>query len=246
MQQSFKKKRSSKPYNGGQRNQGGFNNRRNTKNKQKPSNLNPALLQRKASDVEVIDYESSRTFEDMPLSGKLKQCLSKKGFEKPTEIQDKTLESLLEGRDILGIAQTGTGKTGAFLMPIIEQLQQNRKKSFALVVVPTRELAVQVDDEFKSMTKGMGFFSACLIGGTNINIDIGALRRSVHLVVATPGRLLDLEKRRSLDLRQFNTLVLDEFDRMLDMGFINDVKSIIKSMQQRKQTMLFSATLDKT
>lgn len=247
MQQSFKKKRN-KPFNSdGKRKQGGFNsNRPTSRNKPKPSNLNPALLVRSASHVDTEVYHSERTMSELPINNRLKNCLAKKGYERPTEIQDRTLESLLEGRDMLGIAQTGTGKTGAFLMPIIEQLLENNRKSYALVVVPTRELAVQVDDEFRSMTKGMGFFSACLIGGTNINSDLRSLRQSVHLVVATPGRLLDLEKRRALDLRKFNTLVLDEFDRMLDMGFVNDVKYILNAMQQRKQTMLFSATLDKS
>ncbi|MCK4989505.1 MAG: DEAD/DEAH box helicase [Bacteroidales bacterium] len=177
---------------------------------------------------------------------KLKQCLDKKGYKRPTEIQDRTLEDLLEGKDLLGIAQTGTGKTGAYLIPIIEQLLHNRVNPYALVVVPTRELATQVEEEFKSMTKGLGLYSACFIGGTNINRDLSALRRQSHVVIATPGRLLDLTNRRAINLGKFETLVLDEFDRMLDMGFVRDVKRILEGMRRRNQTMLFSATLDKT
>ncbi len=212
----------------------------------KKSTLNPALLVRKAIGGEVKEYVSKRIYDNMPISPNLKECLHTKGFKRPTEIQDRTPEALLDGRDILGIAQTGTGKTGAFLIPIIEHLLTKRQKSYALVVVPTRELALQVEEEFRSMTKGLGMHSACFIGGTNINKDIQNLRRANHVIIGTPGRLLDLNSRKVLDFSQIKTLVLDEFDRMLDMGFIHDVKRIIGAMQQREQTMLFSATLDKT
>jgi len=213
----------------------------------KKSTLDPNLLIRKAIQLEIKEYRSNRMFDDMPISPNLKECIHSKGFKRPTEIQDKTLEALLKGHDLLGIAQTGTGKTGAFLIPIIEHiLQQNKSKNFALIVVPTRELATQVEDEFKSMTKGLGLFSACFIGGTNINSDLQKLRKQNHIIIGTPGRLLDLTNRKALDLSRFNTLVLDEFDRMLDMGFVHDVKRIIREMSQRKHTMLFSATLDQT
>jgi len=213
----------------------------------KASTLDPSLLVKEA-DHGIIEraFRSERLVQELPISAKLKHNLSAKGYHRPTEIQDLTLESLLEGRDILGIAQTGTGKTGAFLVPIIEELLQKRAGHFALVVVPTRELALQVEEEFKSMSKGLGLFSACFIGGTNINRDLQNLRRNSHVVIATPGRLLDLADRRALDLGRFKTLVLDEFDRMLDMGFIHDVKRILAGMKQRKHTMLFSATLDKS
>ena len=212
----------------------------------KKSTLDPNLLIRKASGAEVKEYVSERIYDDMPISANLKECLHKKGFKRPTEIQDRTLEDLMEGRDMLGIAQTGTGKTGAFLIPIIEKLLHNKRKSYALVVVPTRELATQVEEEFTSMTKGLGMQSAVFIGGTNINRDLQNLRKPNNIIIGTPGRLLDLSSRKVLDFSRFNTLVLDEFDRMLDMGFVHDVKRIIGAMQQRKQTMLFSATLDRT
>jgi len=222
------------------------NNRNHSRPGLKTSTLDPSRLVKEASQTEVKEFRSDRLIKDLPISGQLKQCLEKKGFERPTEIQDKTLEALLQGRDLLGIAQTGTGKTGAYLVPIIEQLLHKRINPYALVVVPTRELALQVEEDFKSMTKGMGLYSACFIGGTNINRDLQTLRRQSHVVIATPGRLLDLTNRKALDLRKFKTLVLDEFDRMLDMGFVRDVNRILDGMHQRNHTMLFSATLDKS
>jgi ATP-dependent RNA helicase RhlE len=213
----------------------------------KVSTLDPTLLVKEADPgAAEKTFRSDRRMNDMPISASLRQILAIKGYERPTEIQDRTLEALLQGRDLLGIAQTGTGKTGAFLIPIIEQLLHERVKPFALVVVPTRELALQVEQEFKSMTKGLGLYSACFIGGTNINRDLQVLRRHSHVVIATPGRLLDLANRGAISLGNFRTLVLDEFDRMLDMGFIRDVNRILEGMKQRRHTMLFSATLDKS
>ena len=212
----------------------------------KKSTLDPSLFINKGVLPESEEYISKRIYDQMPIDNRLKSTLKIKGFEKPTEIQDKTLESILDNRDLLGIAQTGTGKTGAFLIPIINQLLNEKRNPFALIVVPTRELALQVQDEFKSMTKGMGLYSYCFIGGTNINKDLQLLRRSSHIVIGTPGRILDLVNRKALDLRNFNTLILDEFDRMLDMGFVHDVKKIIYGMQRRKHTLLFSATVNKS
>jgi len=212
---------------------------------QKKSTLNPGLLVKKATAAAQERFRAERSFDEMPISERLKVAIRKKGFEYPTEIQDKTLELLLQEQDLLGIAQTGTGKTGAFLIPIIEQLvQRGNPKSFALVVVPTRELALQINEEFRSLTKNLKLFSACFIGGTSINKDLLTLRRPSHIIIATPGRLIDLVDRKEIDLRKFNTLVLDEFDRMLDMGFVHDVKRIVNNMHQRQHTLLFSATID--
>lgn len=222
-------------------------NRNNVRPAKKASTLDTSLLVKEAdhSIVEKV-FIADRMVSELPIDTRLKQALALKGYERPTEIQDRTLETLMEGRDLLGIAQTGTGKTGAFLIPIVEQLLHNRVNPYALIVVPTRELALQVEEEFKSMTKGLGLYSACFIGGTNINRDLQNLRRNTHVVIATPGRLLDLTDRRAIDLSKFKTLVLDEFDRMLDMGFIRDVNRILDGMKQRNHTMLFSATTDKS
>jgi len=242
------KNRSNHSNSGRKRVQGSNNrNRNNARPARKVSTLDPSLLVKEA-DHAVVEkvFCPDRLVSELPINDKLKQALADKGYDRPTEIQDRTLETLLDGRDILGIAQTGTGKTGAFLIPIIEQLLHNRLNPYALIVVPTRVLALQVEDEFTSMTRGMGLFGACFIGGTNINRDLKALRRNSHVVIATPGRLLDLTDRRAIDLGKFKTLVLDEFDRMLDMGFIRDVNRILAGMKQRNHTMLFSATLDKS
>jgi len=228
-----------------QNNSSNHKQRRHSRPVKKASSLDPSLLVKEADrGAEEKAFRSDRLVQELPIHTKLKQNLSSKGYKRPTEIQDLTLEALMDGRDILGIAQTGTGKTGAFLVPIIDQLLHKRVNPCALVVVPTRELALQVEEEFKSMAIGTGLYSSCFIGGTNINRDLQKLRRNSHVVIATPGRLLDLADRRAIDLGKFRTLVLDEFDRMLDMGFIRDVNRILEGMRQRKHTMLFSATLD--
>lgn len=214
-------------------------------NRRKQKSVNPDLLTRKASEpVEVIKYQPTRNFNEMPLHQRLLENIEKKGFTDPTEIQDRTLESLMDRRDLLGIAQTGTGKTGAFLIPIIDRLLREDNSFQTLVLLPTRELAVQVEEEFRSLTQGLNMHVTCLIGGTSINRDLSNLRRPSQLVVATPGRLLDLYQRKAIRLNNFEVLILDEFDRMLDMGFSRDVDRIVNSMTTRKHTMLFSATLD--
>lgn len=231
---------------------GGNNNRKKfnqpqarPQNRRKQSSVNVDLLTQKAMPQEVKPYEPTRSFGDMPLHAQLRATIAKKGFEHPTQIQDETLEALLAGRDLLGIARTGTGKTGAFLIPIINRLLEQGRNFQSLVLVPTRELAVQVEEEFRSLTKGLGLYSSCFIGGTNINRDLQNLNRKNHLVVGTPGRLIDLCNRKALYFQDFEVLVLDEFDRMLDMGFANDVKRITGAMTKRSHTMLFSATLDR-
>ena len=209
------------------------------------SNLDPRRLIKSAVPLDEAVYVSKRTFDDMPINNKLKAAINKKGYTHPTEIQDKTLEQLIKGVDLMGIAQTGTGKTGAFLIPLIHRLMEGSRFQ-TLVMVPTRELACQVEDEFKSMAHGLSLNSACFIGGTNLDRDMQKLKRHAHIVIGTPGRLLDLYNRRALHLDQFSVLILDEFDRMLDMGFAPDVQRIIKAMTGRRQTMLFSATVDMT
>jgi ATP-dependent RNA helicase RhlE len=142
------------------------------------------------------------------------------------------------------VASTGTGKTAAFLIPLIERLLTGNKEFTSLVVVPTRELAIQVTEEFKSLTKHMGFSSACFIGGTSVEKDIQKLRKFNHLIIGTPGRLLDMAERNALRMNDISVLVLDEFDRMLDMGFVNDIRKMVRMIGRREQTLLFSATMD--
>jgi len=205
----------------------------------------PNILVKKAILKEEIAYTPSRSFNQMPINDKIKVNLAKKGFIEPTQIQDKTLEYLISERNLMGIANTGTGKTAAFLIPIIERLLQNSKPFTSLVVVPTRELALQIKEEFISLTRGMGLYAASFIGGTSLDRDIDQLKRRNHLIIGTPGRLLDLSQRKALRLQEISVLVLDEFDRMLDMGFVEDIQKMVHLMHNRKQTMLFSASVDK-
>lgn len=213
-------------------------------NRRKQSSVDVNLLSQKAVKREVKTYEAQRRFADMPLHAALLANIAKKGYAQPTEIQDRSLEALLERRDLMGVAQTGTGKTGAFLIPLIHHLLENKGDERVLVLAPTRELAVQIEQEYRELTQGMRLKSACFIGGTNMNRDLERAGRPVALTVATPGRLLDLAQRGKIDFKRFGTLVLDEFDRMLDMGFAKDVQRITEAMTRREHTLLFSATLD--
>lgn len=213
--------------------------------KQHVSTIDTRLFTKKATPLTEVSYTSARYIKDLPVDERIKNNLQSKGYSRPTEIQDKTLESILGGSNLMGIAQTGTGKTGAFLVPIIHQLMGSKPMFQALIVVPTRELAVQVEQEFKTMVKGLPIYSACFIGGTSVNKDIGTLRKPVHFVIGTPGRLTDLARQGALHFGSFTTLVLDEFDRLLDMGFSRDIQFIVKAMKGRKQTILFSATEEK-
>jgi ATP-dependent RNA helicase RhlE len=223
--------------------QQGFKPRNNRK---KISSIkDPNMLVKKAILIEESVYTATRSFSQMPINDKIKTNLTRKGFSEPTQIQDETLEYLISGRNLMGIANTGTGKTAAFLIPIIERLLQDSESFTSLVVVPTRELALQIKEEFISLSKGMGLYAACFIGGTNLERDINQLKRKNHIIIGTPGRLIDLSQRRVLKLQDISVLVLDEFDRMLDMGFIDDIQKMVHLMTNRRQTMLFSASVDK-
>ena len=184
--------------------------------------------------METKTFVPAHPFSELPIHQKLKANLAKKGFAYPTQIQEETLVPLAKGHDLLGVAKTGTGKTGAFLIPIIEQLLHAPKPFTSLVVVPTRELALQVEEEFKSLSQGLGLYASSFIGGTNIGRDLDRLRRKKHLIIGTPGRLMDLANRGALHLDGVAVLVLDEFDRMLDMGFVHDIKRMVRLMPRRE------------
>ncbi|GGZ37319.1 ATP-dependent RNA helicase RhlE [Echinicola pacifica] len=202
------------------------------------------MLVQKAQEGRQEGFHTDSLFSDLKLDSRLQKNIDLKGYESLTIIQEQAIPPLLEGRDIMAISRTGSGKTAAFLIPIILHALQDPGNFSALVVAPTRELAIQIGEEFVSLTKGMQLRSSTFIGGTNINGNLQQLKKKAHLIIGTPGRLLDLAAQRALDLRRTNTLVLDEFDRMLDMGFVNDVKKLVKLIGPRDQTMLFSATLD--
>lgn len=179
--------------------------------------LNPNLFIKKAEMQEEKKYKSSQLIQDLPVNQRIIANLLKKGYKTPTEIQDKTIEALLSGRNLMGLAQTGTGKTGAFLIPIINNLLEQKPMFQVLIVSPTRELAMQIDSEFKSIATGLNLSSTCLIGGTSVQRDVNNLRRPSHIIIGTPGRIADMVRQRALNLPKFNILVLDEFDRLLDM-----------------------------
>lgn len=196
--------------------------------------------------AEVLNNENSIAikyrFDDFPIDSRLKQNISFHGYHTPTPIQDQVIPQILAGRDVIGIANTGTGKTAAFLIPLINKIIQNRREK-VLVIVPTRELAVQINDEFKAFTKSLNIYSTLVIGGANINRQISELRQNINVIIGTPGRLKDLIKRHVLHLGNFQTIVLDEVDRMVDIGFINDIKYIISLLPQIRHSLFFSATI---
>jgi ATP-dependent RNA helicase RhlE len=222
---------------------GGNADRRQVK-KKKESTLDPKLFVKKAKPSGQAGFRTEKTFVDLNLNSRLLSNIQAKGYETLTTIQEQSILPLLEGRDMMAISKTGSGKTAAFLIPIIEHALKDPRNYTALVVTPTRELALQIEEEFKSLVSGLQLYSATFIGGTNINSDYKQLERKLQVVVGTPGRLLDLSDRKLLKLNQVNTLVLDEFDRMLDMGFVNDVKKLVNLIGRRDQTLLFSATLE--
>lgn len=226
------------------RSSGGGRSRGRGKGKKKGKGIDYDLsqLNHVGRPVAEVKYNPVSKFEDWPIHPQLKQALAKAGFEFPTEIQEKSFPLIAAMKDVVGIANTGTGKTGAFLLPIIDALLEGQSFQ-TLVVVPTRELALQVEQEFKRFTKGMKLYNACFIGGTSISKDMRTLRRRQDIIVGTPGRLVDLCKRRALQLRSYSTLILDEYDRMLDMGFKDDLDFLINQMGDRDQTLLFSATV---
>jgi ATP-dependent RNA helicase DeaD len=187
-----------------------------------------------------------QAFRDLPLSRGVLRGIEELGFESLFPIQAQAIIPLLEGKDVIGQAQTGTGKTAAFGVPMVERLNPEVRKVQGLILVPTRELAVQVADNMKLFAKYTRLRVLAVYGGESIQRQIRALTHGVHIVVGTPGRLIDLLKRGALNLHSVKTMVLDEADRMLDMGFIEDIEYILARTPRDRQTALFSATIDDT
>lgn len=187
-------------------------------------------------------YVPEHKFEDFLICDQIKRNIADKKYTIPTPIQDKAIGVILEGKDIIGIANTGTGKTAAFLAPLIEKVLNNKSEK-VLIVAPTRELALQIFEELKVFAKGLSIFGAICIGGMNIQRQISNLRLAPNFVIGTPGRIKDLTQQRVLDLSQFNNVVLDEVDRMVDIGFITDIKYLISLLPSRRQSLFFSATI---
>lgn len=205
--------------------------------------FDPSMLVKKAVAREPEEvYVADHNFSDFRMASELKENVFKKGYTHPTPIQDQAIPALLEGRDVVGIANTGTGKTAAFLLPLINAVFRDRNKR-VLILAPTRELAIQIDEEFRGFVRGLGIRACVCIGGTSINRQGAMLRENPEFVIGTPGRLKDLEQRGLIRFRRFNTVVLDEVDRMMDMGFIHDMRHIISRMPVERHSVFFSATL---
>lgn len=186
-------------------------------------------------------YHQNSSFYGLGIAPKILEILDRMKFTVPTPIQHKAIPIATEGKDIIGVAQTGTGKTLAFAIPVIQRLSQRKGRS--LVLVPTRELAIQVDETFQKLAPLFGMKSAVLIGGASIHLQIQALRKNPRILIATPGRLVDHINQGTVLLADVNILVLDEADRMLDMGFLPQIERILKYIPRDRQTMLFSATI---
>ena len=223
----------------------GRNNRRSFQGRGRQArSFDPTYLINKKSpdqEIEVVSIENN--FTDFNVDQQLQSNIKAKGYITPTPIQDKTIPVILTGQDVVGVANTGTGKTAAFLIPLIDKVLKNQGDK-VLVITPTRELAVQIQEEFVSLARGLRLYSSLCIGGVGMNGQVRQLRQKPEFVIGTPGRLKDLEQRRILDLRRFNTIVRDEVYRMLDMGFIHDVQHLNSIFPQDRHSLFFSATIE--
>ncbi len=199
------------------------------------------FINKEAGVTETDNYVPKHKFTDFNIAEQLSANLTAKGLINPSPIQDQSIPVVLTGKDVIGIASTGTGKTAAFLIPLINKLVADKEHKM-MVLCPTRELAQQVEAEFIAFTRGMKLFSVSCVGGSPIMRQIKELELGVHAVIGTPGRVMDLIERGKIKMDYFDSIVLDEADRMLDMGFIDDMRSILGAMPKTKQGLFFSAT----
>lgn len=200
------------------------------------------FIQKSKMETEVVSEVVSSKFSDFSFSQPILENLKQRNYLTPTSIQNQTIPYILAGKDVIGLANTGTGKTGAFLLPLIEKVYQDRSQN-VLIIAPTRELAQQIESEFRQFSWGMKIFSATCVGGLPIYKQITMLRYNPNFIIGTPGRLGDLSKRNAINFGKFQNVVIDEVDRMLDMGFIEDIKMILRSLPSERQSLFFCATL---
>jgi len=214
-----------------------------TVRKMRGEHIDVSRFIRKISITKIIEEpKAEHVFADFNLCPQLQKNLQTRNYLVPTPIQDQTIEHTLNGKDLIGLANTGTGKTAAFLLPMINKCFHDHKQN-VLIVAPTRELAVQIDEEFRKFTGGLKLYSTVCVGGLPIYKQIAELKRFPNFVIGTPGRLKDLKERGVLNFSVFQNIVLDEIDRMLDMGFIDEIKAMLADMPQTRQSLFFSATL---
>jgi superfamily II DNA/RNA helicase len=227
------------------RNGGGFSRNGGRKNRSFESNIDTSMFIKKACPVlKIEETPVKNTFEDFGFDSILLKNIQDKGYLKPTSIQDEIIPHILNNKDVLGVANTGTGKTAAFALPLIDQILLDPNKRI-LILAPTRELAQQIKQEIRSFTFDLKIYVALAIGGAYIREQILSIKRDPHIIVGTPGRIKDLGKRRVLNFSKLTTIVLDEVDRMLDMGFVADIKEIVNQIPKPRQTLFFSATVDR-
>ena len=239
------------PYNSRRTSRPKFTGRRPQTNQSRNGNrkqyIHPSkFINRAVTAAEEQPYEAQHSFADFPFSPELMHNINAKGYTAPSPIQDQAMPLIFDRRDVIGLANTGTGKTAAFLLPIIERLGGVNVRPSVLIIAPTRELAQQIDEEFRAFSRGLHLFSTLIVGGMNIGRQINELRRRPQVIIGTPGRLKDLIGKGHVQLRNIDTLVLDEADRMLDMGFLPDITQIISGLPRERQTLFFSATITPT
>lgn len=217
-------------------------NRGRSQNRIKFMQVDPQMLVKKAQNQEEHIYQSKHAFSEFGFTDAVARNVDAKGYTTPTPIQDQVIPEIMQGHDVVGLASTGTGKTAAFLLPIIHKILENPGQK-AIIIAPTRELALQVVDEGKTFARGTDVYFTLLIGGVDIRKQMRQLERNPQVIVGTPGRIKDLTERRQLRLGQYQTIVLDEVDRMLDMGFIHDISEIIDQLPAERHSLFFSATM---
>jgi len=233
---------SRRPQSGGRRG-GGFSRPRN---KRVQPTFDPSqFINTNPVEVKEEIYTPKHTFGQFGLDARVTNVLSKHGIDTPSPIQDQVIPHILEGRDVIGLAETGTGKTAAFLLPLITKTLKDYKRQ-TLILTPTRELAIQIEQELKKLTVNARLFFTTCVGGTPIGPQIRSLKKKNHFVIGTPGRIQDLIDRGIYRAEDVSTVVLDEADRMLDMGFINDMRSILSTTPTERETLFFSATMSPT
>jgi len=200
------------------------------------------FINKNPQELAIDTHAPKHLFTDFGLSDGLAKTIEEMGLISPSPIQDQIIPEILQGRDVIGLAETGTGKTAAFLVPLIEKTSKDLRRK-TLILAPTRELAIQIENEFRLLSKGLRMYSTTCVGGMSIVPQIKSLRRNNHFIIGTPGRVLDLIKRKILTTDDITTVVLDEADRMLDMGFITDIRTILKTTPAERETLFFSATM---
>lgn len=233
---SFSRRQHSRPSRGGGR---GNNNRRPAEE------IAIEKYTKIAQPVKIEAYTPKEMFDTMGIHKEIVQSLVRKGYTQPSPIQDQAIPHVLQGKDVIGLAATGTGKTAAFLIPLLHKTLEKNSKTSTLIVCPTRELASQIEQElYELKTRDMNVFATLLVGGVDIRGQIRRLRMENQFIIGTPGRIKDLIQKNILKLNTFESVVLDEVDRMLDMGFLDDVQFIVDQLPAERQSLFFSATVD--